>query len=258
MLDREIFTPLEVILEDLWLQPILNICFICWPLTCCLSWILGSSLKCSQLKLFLCFYFGRCSLELAQLVPLPYFRGRSTRYSDSLHDISVTIPRCYKDVYANSFFLPTARLWNSLPIECFPLSYDLNGFKPRINRHLFNCRFFLKRFPVCLNHFVFLFLVTPCLVVATQPSMEWIPILKKTLNWSFYDHAMFYYFSQSYWFIPPTPFGFVLSCVFCLSNISLNNTALAYDPIIVFIRQVFPNFSDNIWNHIFWWESWSS
>ena len=74
--------------------------------------------------------------ELAQLVPLPYPRGRSTRYSDRLHDFSVTIPRCYKDVYVNSFFPRTARLWNSLPIECFPLTYDLSGFKSRINRHL--------------------------------------------------------------------------------------------------------------------------
>ena len=80
--------------------------------------------------------FGRCSSELAQLVPLPYSRGRSTRYSDRLHDFSVTIPRCYKDVCVNSFFPRTARLWNSLPIECFPLSYDLNGFKSRINRYL--------------------------------------------------------------------------------------------------------------------------
>ena len=27
-------------------------------------------------------YFGRCSFELAQVVPLPYSRGRSTGYSD--------------------------------------------------------------------------------------------------------------------------------------------------------------------------------
>ena len=35
---------------------------------------------------------GRCSSELAQLVPLPYSRGMCTRYSDRLHDFSVTIP----------------------------------------------------------------------------------------------------------------------------------------------------------------------
>ena len=80
--------------------------------------------------------FGRCSSELAQLVPLPFSRGRSTRYSYRLHDFAVTIPRCYKDVYVSSFFPRTAKLWNSLSIECFPLTYDLSGFKFRINRHL--------------------------------------------------------------------------------------------------------------------------
>ena len=49
------------------------------------------------------------------MVPLPYSRGRSTRYSDELHGFSVTIPRCYKDAY--SFFPLNARVWNTLPIE---------------------------------------------------------------------------------------------------------------------------------------------
>ena len=118
----------------------------------------------TSLNLFYRYYFGRCSSELAQLVPFPYSRGRSTRYSDRLHDFSVTIPRCYKDVYVNSFFPHTARLWNSLPIECFPLTYDLSGFKSRINRYLLTVpRFFLNKFPVCFNLFVLPFLVTPCL-----------------------------------------------------------------------------------------------
>ena len=88
-----------------------------------------------SLSLFYMYYFGRYSSELAQLVPLPYPRGRSTRYSDRLHDFSVTNPRCYKDVYVNSFCPRRARPWNSLPIEYFPLTYDLGGFKSRINRH---------------------------------------------------------------------------------------------------------------------------
>ena len=100
------------------------------------SWILAHHRNVANLNLFYRYYFGRCSSELAQLVPLPFSRGRSTRYSDRLYDFSVTIPRCYKDVYVNSFFPRTAKLWNSLPIECFPLTYDLNGFKSRINRHL--------------------------------------------------------------------------------------------------------------------------
>ena len=36
----------------------------------------------ARLSLFYRHYFGRCSSELAELVPLSYSRGRSTRYSD--------------------------------------------------------------------------------------------------------------------------------------------------------------------------------
>ena len=92
------------------------------------------------------------------MVSLPYSRGRSTCYSDRLHDFSVTIRMCYKDVYVNSFFPLTARVWNTLPIECFPLTYDLNGFMSTINRNLLTlCS--LTRF-------------RPCLVVAVQPCVK--------------------------------------------------------------------------------------
>ena len=80
--------------------------------------------------------FDRCSSELSELVALHFSRGRSTRYSDRMHDFSVTIPRCYKDIYVNRFFPCPARICDSLPIECFPLTYDLDGFKSRINKHL--------------------------------------------------------------------------------------------------------------------------
>ena len=104
------------------------------------------------------YYFGKCSSELAQVVPLPFSWGRSTFYSDRLHDFSVTIPICYKDVYVSSFFPRTARLWNSLPIECFPLTYDLCGFKSRIKRHLLTAGSVKrKRFRV-LFFFCFFFL----------------------------------------------------------------------------------------------------
>ena len=64
-----------------------------------------------------------------KLVLFPYSSGKSTYYSNRLHDFSVTISRCYKDVYANNFFPRTARLSNCLPIECILMIYDLNGFK---------------------------------------------------------------------------------------------------------------------------------
>ena len=88
----------------------------------------------ASLSLFYRYYFGICYSDLTQLVPLPFSQGRCTCYSGRLHAFSVTIPRCYKYVYINSFFPCTVRLWNSLPIECFPLTYNLNGFKPRISR----------------------------------------------------------------------------------------------------------------------------
>ena len=93
------------------------------------------------------YYFGKYLSELAELVRLPYSRGRSTRYSDRLHDIPVTIPRCYTNVYVNSFFQHKTRLWVSLPIECFPFTNDYSGFE----QISFNCRFILNRCPVCFN-----------------------------------------------------------------------------------------------------------
>ena len=66
-----------------------------------------------NLSLFYRYKFGRCSPELDELAPLPHSRKKSTRYSNSLHDFSVTIPRYHKYVYVNSF----TSLWNSLPLE---------------------------------------------------------------------------------------------------------------------------------------------
>ena len=40
----------------------------------------------ARISLFYRYYFGRCSFELVQMVPLPYSRGRSSRYSDRLHN----------------------------------------------------------------------------------------------------------------------------------------------------------------------------
>ena len=103
----------------------------------------------------------------------------SLLYSDRLHDFYVTIPRCYKDVYVNSSVPRTVRLWNSLSIECFPLTYDLSGFKSRISRHLLTAGSFQTDFLYALLFFVLFVLVTPCLAVAVHPCMELIPIKKK-------------------------------------------------------------------------------
>ena len=87
-----------------------RICRIFGPLLAASLEPLAHRRNVASLSLFCSYYFGRCSSELAELVPLPYSRGRSTRYSDRLYDFSVTIPRSYKDFYVNSFFPRTARL----------------------------------------------------------------------------------------------------------------------------------------------------
>ena len=123
----------------------------------------------ASLSLFYRYYFGRCSSGLAQLVPVPFSWGRFTHYFNRLHGFSVTVHRYCKDVYVRGFFRHTARLCNSLHIECFPLTLSLELS--------FNCRFFLSRFPVCIS--VILFPVTPCLIVVVQPCMEWRKKKKK-------------------------------------------------------------------------------
>ena len=86
----------------------------------------------ASLSLLCRHYFGRRSSELRQLVVLPYYWERATCYSVRLNEkiawFFVFIPRCYKDVYVNSFFPCLARLWNFLPIDRFCLTYDLNYF----------------------------------------------------------------------------------------------------------------------------------
>ena len=48
--------------------------------------------------IFYRYYFGRCSSELAQLVPLPCSRGRFTRYSDRLRDFLDNTSLCMSTV----------------------------------------------------------------------------------------------------------------------------------------------------------------
>ena len=104
--------------------------WICWNVVTSLAASIEPLANCQNVvSLCLSYYFGRCSSELVQLVPLPYSRGKSTCYFDGLHDFSITISRCCKDVYVNSFSPLTARLSNSLTIECYPLTKDLRGFK---------------------------------------------------------------------------------------------------------------------------------
>ena len=107
----------------------------CWSFTCCFSWNLGSSMKCGHLKFF------PIGITLANVLQnwlnLFHFLFLKGGPLNILIDCMIFLPP-FLDVYMNSLFPRTARIWNSLPIEYFPLTYDLSEFK--------SCGFMLQSF----------------------------------------------------------------------------------------------------------------
>ena len=82
----------------------------------------------ASLSLLYRYYFGRCSSELAQLVQLPY--SQWTMFLSPFLDVTKM------SMSAVSWLTQLVNFWNSLPVECFPLTDDYSGFKSTINRHL--------------------------------------------------------------------------------------------------------------------------
>lgn len=82
-----------------------------------------------------------------------YYLGRFKFYCHRLHDFPVAINWFYKDIYAGSFFPCTTRLW-LLDFTCrfFPLTYHLNYFKPRMNRHILSF-YSIYAFPLLFSTF---------------------------------------------------------------------------------------------------------
>ena len=108
--------------------------------TCYLNMLdkpLGDHVNVTSLSHICSNYIGRCTPDLTGQVLLPCSRGRSTCYSDRLHDFSVIVPRCLRMfIYLNSFFPCTAKLWNFVCANCFLLTYDLNSRKSKVNGQL--------------------------------------------------------------------------------------------------------------------------
>ena len=90
----------------------------------------------ASLSLFYKYFNKKCSTELSSLVPRLRPRVRTTRQSSNAHPYTVQIPKSTKSLYASSFFPRTSNLWNLLPADIFPDSYDMDKFKSSVNRHL--------------------------------------------------------------------------------------------------------------------------
>ena len=96
---------------------------------------LAHHLNVASLSLLYRYYFGRWDVHLSRLNWFHFliFKGGQLVF---LIDCMIFLSPFLDVIYVNSLFPHTATLWNSLPIECFPLTCDLIGYKSRINRQL--------------------------------------------------------------------------------------------------------------------------
>lgn len=86
--------------------------------------------------LFYRYHYGRCSVEIFNLMPQPSTHVRNTRLALNRHGFSVNISSSRTVSYRNSFISRTSRLWNQLPAHVFPPIFDINKFKSNINLYL--------------------------------------------------------------------------------------------------------------------------
>ena len=149
-----------------------NVTWICWtsykgeyviPMSSSLQ-PLAHRGNVASLSLFYRYYFEQCSNEFSKRVPKPFGDARLTRYSDRQHPFIFELPNFKKEFYRNSFFPRTASLWNSLTLECFPLTYNPNLFKSNVNRHLLQLslqvsglKFSLKASHLRFSYFIHLY-----------------------------------------------------------------------------------------------------
>ena len=84
-----------------------------------------------------CFIFLNVNIEKVLFCPCHMHAHDFSSLVRSLSFWDVNICKtCYGTEVANSFFPCIARLWNSVPAYCFPLSYNLHLFKGSISMHL--------------------------------------------------------------------------------------------------------------------------
>ena len=95
------------------------------------------SLRCdvASLSLYYRYYFGRCSVELQSCIPPPLNRPRATRQASQAHQYAVALSQSRIERFSKSFIPSTSVLWNDLPSEVFPETYDLTKFKSNINKY---------------------------------------------------------------------------------------------------------------------------
>ena len=153
-------------------------------------WALIRSMKFLSSEVALCFYKSTLCPWIQNCCHV--WAGAPSCHLEILSKLQKQICRTVDPSIAASLE-PLAHHWNGASSSLF-WRYSFGRCYSELAQltHI-NCWFFLKRFLVCFNHFVLLFRVTPCPVVAVQPCMEWIPIKKSILSvyWCWYSNSIF-------------------------------------------------------------------
>ena len=89
-----------------------------------------------DLALFYRYFNGRCSDEIAGIIPKLAVPKRCTRQTSQSHCFTVELKTNRTKQFDCSFVPRTARLWNSMPQDVFPDSFNLQSFKSRVNKFL--------------------------------------------------------------------------------------------------------------------------
>ena len=92
--------------------------------------------KVADLCLYYRYYYGKCSSELANLIPPKAVSARRIRLTEAGHQHRVNLQTPRTSLYRDSFFWRTTSLWNGLPPHIFPEQYNLQRFKKNVHRHL--------------------------------------------------------------------------------------------------------------------------
>ena len=89
-----------------------------------------------DLALFYRYFNGRCSDEIAGIISKLAVPKRCTRQTSQSHCFTVELKTNRTKRFDCSFVPRTAKLWNSMPQDVFPDSFNLQSFKSRVNKFL--------------------------------------------------------------------------------------------------------------------------
>ena len=89
-----------------------------------------------DLSLFYRYYHGKCSADIARLIPPKAIHTRNTRHTNTTHPYEVKLSTPRTTLFQNTFIWRTSSLWNALPEAVFPTEYNLQRFKVNVNRYL--------------------------------------------------------------------------------------------------------------------------